>query len=394
MYNPVSIFIIFFRLGCTSFGGPVAHLGYFRDEFIVRRQWMTESAMASLIALCQFVPGPTSSQVGAAIGFQRGGYVGATMAWLGFTLPSALLMLFAAMFFTGQVAPDTVPWLHGLKLVAVAVVAHALWGMQKTLCPTMATRMIALLSAALLLFFSSALAHVVVILIGAGVGCVLFKPKTAAAIPPETALPGSARRTATLLLVVFGTLLFSLPLLTQHHAALNLFDSLFRAGALVFGGGHVVLPLLSAELVETQQIDTTLFISGYALAQAVPGPLFTFATFLGAAVMPQHPIIAGALATVVIFLPGMLLLFGLLPFWQTLSRWPRVQAGLVGVNATVVGLLLSTLVSPIATSAITSWYEVLIACIGFIALTVLNVRPLIVIALMTASYAGIATFLY
>ena len=340
------------RLGLTSFGGPVAHLGYFREEYVVRRKWLDETTYADLVALCQFLPGPASSQVGIAIGITRGGLLGGVAAWLGFTLPSAIaLVAFAYGLRVLEVADAG--WLHGLKVAAVAVVAFAVWGMARALAPDRERATIAILSAISALLWPTGLGQVAIIAAAALVGLRLL-PGAAAPASAQRRLPAGRRLGATMLIVFFG-LLVALPIARQlvGSHALALFDSFFRAGSLVFGGGHVVLPLLQAEVVPPGWVTGEQFVAGYGAAQAVPGPLFTFAAYLGAVMGPRPNGLAGAVvALVAVFLPSFLLIVGALPFWDALRVRPGFQAALRGINAGVVGLLLAALYQPVWTSAI------------------------------------------
>ena len=364
-----AVFLIFLRLGLTSFGGPVAHLGYFRDEFVIRRKWLTENSYADLIALCQFLPGPASSQVGIAIGLSRAGYTGALAAWTGFTLPSAIvLMLFAIGISSyGDIVPLGV--LHGLKVAAVAVVAQAVWGMGKNLCTDVARISIMALAACFVLLVPSALAQVSVIAIAAIIGLLWFKPEKLMAHDP---LPITVRRrTGLVWLFLFFLLLIGLPLLTALYPSqtLSMVDTFFRAGSLVFGGGHVVLPLLQAEIVPAGWISNDTFLAGYGATQAVPGPLFTFAAFLGSS-MNQAPSgwLGGVICLIAIFAPSFLLVMGVLPFWESLRQNLRTRAALSGINAAVVGLLLAALYQPVWTSAIIEVKDFGLALVALIAL--------------------------
>lgn len=374
------VFLIFLRLGLTSFGGPVAHLGYFRDEFVTRRKWFTEQGYADLVALCQFMPGPASSQVGLAIGMTSAGYRGALAAWLGFTMPSALALILFALgigYVQGDLASGA---LQGLKIVAVAVVAQAVWGMGQKLCPDKERLTIMAAVTCILLFLPSAWTQVAVILLAAGVGVVLFRPQ---AISAEEHLPlHISRRAGVFALFIFAALLVGLPLLVQlvPNQSLALFDSFYRSGSLVFGGGHVVLPLLQAEVVPTGWVNKDAFLAGYGAAQAVPGPLFTFAAFLGAA-MTEHPTgwLGGLLCLVAIFTPSFLLVAGVLPFWDALRKNPRVQAALMGINAGVVGLLLAALYQPVWSSAVKSPQDFGFALLALVALMAWKLPPWFVV---------------
>jgi chromate transporter len=364
-----AVFLIFLRLGLTSFGGPVAHLGYFRDEFVIRRKWLTENSYADLIALCQFLPGPASSQVGIAIGLSRAGYTGALAAWAGFTLPSAIALILFAIGVTsyGDIIPLGV--LHGLKIAAVAVVAQAVWGMGKNICTDVARVSIMALAACFVLLVPSALAQVSVIAIAAIIGILWFKPEKVMAHDPLPIIV--RRRTGVVWLFLFFSLLIGLPLLTALYPSqtLSMVDTFFRAGSLVFGGGHVVLPLLQAEIVPAGWISNDTFLAGYGATQAVPGPLFTFAAFLGGS-MNQAPSgwLGGMICLLAIFAPSFLLVMGVLPFWETLRQNLRTRAALSGINAAVVGLLLAALYQPVWTSAIFEAKDFGLALIALIAL--------------------------
>lgn len=378
--SPWAVFLIFLRLGLTSFGGPVAHLGYFRDEFVVRRNWLSERSYADLVALCQFLPGPASSQVGMALGLSRAGYAGALAAWLGFTLPSAIALILFALGIAsyGDAMPAGV--LHGLKVVAVAVVAQAAWGMARTLCPDVPRISIMVAATCCVLLVPSAWGQVGVIIVAALIGLAAFRPQSGTAHEP---LPISIRRrTGLLWLTLFCALLLGLPLLASLFPSplLAMVDAFYRAGSLVFGGGHVVLPLLQAEVVPTGWVDGDAFLAGYGAAQAVPGPLFTFAAFLGAS-MNQAPggWLGGLVALLAIFLPSFLLVLGALPFWEQLRRNRRTQAALMGVNAAVVGLLLAALYQPVWTSAIHRPEDFGLALVALIALLFWKLPPWLVV---------------
>lgn len=387
--HPLAIFLVFLKLGLTSFGGPVAHLGYFREEFVTRRQWLSERSYADLVALCQFLPGPASSQVGMALGMTRSGVAGAFAAWLGFTLPSAVLLIVFAYglgHYADQIAPGI---LHGLQVVAVAVIAQAVWHMARTLCPDAARMTIMGISAGLILLLPNAWAQI--ILLGAmGVaGLVLFKSQPQPVIEPLS-IPVS-RRTGILCLGLFAVCLAGLPLLSGLFAspALQVFDAFYRAGALVFGGGHVVLPLLQAEVVPTGWVSNDAFLAGYGAAQAVPGPLFTFSAFLGASLHGElGGWKGGVLCIIAIFLPSFLLVLGAMPFWETLRRQPQVQAALAGINAAVVGLLLAALYQPAWTSTIRNEADFALALFALIALAAWKLPPwLVVIATAVGGWA-------
>lgn len=379
--SPWAVFVVFLKLGLTSFGGPVAHLGFFREEFVARRRWLGERAYADLVALCQFLPGPASSQVGMALGLSRAGWRGALAAWAGFTLPSAVLLALVALGVSGQAGMIPAGALHGLKVVAVAVVAQALWGMARSLCTDAARITIMSAAACVALIAPSAWGQVGVIAVAAVIGLLRLR---ASDDSPHDPLPiDVGRRTAIALLSLFLVLLVALPLLarwTDSHA-LSVFDAFFRSGALVFGGGHVVLPLLQAEVVPTGWVDPDAFLAGYGAAQAVPGPLFTFAAFLGAA-MTGAPSgwAGGALCLVAIFLPGGLLVAGAMPFWERLRGDARARAALAGVNAAVVGLLLAAFYQPVWTGGILGPRDFALALVALMALMTWRLPPWLVVA--------------
>lgn len=379
----LAIFLIFLRLGLTSFGGPIAHLGYYRTEFVERRKWLSDHAYADLVALCQFLPGPASSQTGIAVGLFRGGLPGALAAWLGFTLPSALALVVFGLVLSRLGADMHGGWLHGLKVVAVAVVAQALWGMGKNLCPDRARASIAVAAAVFAGAVPGVLGQVGVIVAGGVVGWLWLTP--AAGLPEHSPLPVPLRkRTGALALAVCLLLLVLLPAAAAHSGsyAIRLFDSFYRAGALVFGGGHVVLPLLQAEVVPPGWVSEDAFLAGYGAAQAVPGPLFTFAAYLGA-VSSQNPNgwLGAAVALVAIFLPAFLLVIGALPLWEGARRHPAMQRALPGINAAVVGLLLAAFYQPVWTSAILSAADFALAVVAFVLLVFWKAPPWLVVVL-------------
>ncbi|AKJ68993.1 putative chromate transport protein [Pandoraea thiooxydans] len=388
-----AIFLVFLRLGLTSFGGPVAHLGYFRHEFVTRRRWLGERSYADLVALCQFLPGPASSQVGMALGLARGGLPGALAAWTGFSLPSAILLcLFALGISTwGNAIPTSV--LHGLKVVAVAVVAQAVWGMARNLCTDTARVSIAALAACVVLRWPSAWAQVGVIAVAAAVGVLRFKPAQAPAHDPLPIAVG--RRTGVALLAVFFFLLIALPvaLTLWPSQPLALFNAFYRAGALVFGGGHVVLPLLQTAVVPPGWVSNETFLAGYGAAQAVPGPLFTFSAFLGASMRSAPNGWTGAaLCLAAIFTPSFLLVAGALPFWERLRHSLHTQAAFAGVNAAVVGLLLAALYRPVWTSAIHGPMDFALALVALVALMFWRLPPWLVVlgcAIASGLFGGI-----
>ena len=385
------VFFAFLKLGLTSFGGPIAHLGYFRDELVVRRKWIDEAGYADLVALCQFLPGPASSQVGFALGLLRGGPLGALAAWTAFTLPSAILLVVFAMAATAFDGPIGTGLLHGLKIVAVAVVAQAVWGMAKTLTPDRERASIALAAVLIVVFAAGAIGQVAAILIGALAGLAMCRngPVSGTAhlsfrVPPIIGIAS---------LAAFFLLLGGLPIIASavDSQGLSLFDSFYRSGSLVFGGGHVVLPLLQAEVVNPGWVTNDAFLAGYGAAQAVPGPLFTFAAYLGA-VMGPYPngILGAAICLVAIFLPGFLLLTGALPFWDSFRKRPMAQAAMRGANAAVVGILGAALYSPVWTSAVLSPYDFVLALTGFILLVVWKAPPWFVVVLMATGGASLS----
>jgi chromate transporter len=390
----VEVFRIFLRLGLTSFGGPVAHLGYYRAEFVERRKWLDEHSYADIVALCQFLPGPASSQVGMSIGILRAGLPGALAAWLGFTMPSAIAMILFGYGVTRFGDLSHAAWLHGLKIVAVAVVAQAVWGMARSLCPDKERASVAVGAAILALAVPSALGQVGAIAAGGLIGWGLLA--NAAPAQPGSRLAVHLPRAWSIgaALLFFG-LLIGLPLLAAALPTqpIKLFDSFYRSGALVFGGGHVVLPLLQAEVVPPGWVSNDAFLAGYGAAQAVPGPLFTFSAYLGTVMGPApNGWVGGLLCLVAIFLPSFLLLIGALPFWDALRRRPAVQSALRGVNAAVVGLLLAALYRPVWTSAIFGPADFALGIVAFLLLALWAVPPWLVVifgALATALVAAI-----
>jgi len=379
------------RLGLTSFGGPIAHLGYYHEEYVVRRRWLDEQTYADLVALCQFLPGPASSQTGMAIGLLRAGYPGALAAWVGFTLPSALAMVLFAYGVDAFGGALSSGWLHGLKVVAVAVVAQAVLGMMRTLAPDRARATLAAAATALVLAVPSAWGQLGAIVLGGIVGALALKSN---AVLNHTTLPiAVGRGTGAVLLAVFFVLLAGLPLLaaTLPSQSVRLFDAFYRAGALVFGGGHVVLPLLQASVVPPGWVTNDAFLAGYGAAQAVPGPLFTFAAYLGAVMGPQpNGWLGASICLVAIFLPSFLLVIGTLPFWDQLRRVPFVQSVLRGVNAAVVGLLLAALYNPVWTAGITRPYDFALGVAAFLLLFMWKTPPWLVVLLSALGGAAIA----
>ncbi len=374
------VLLVFLRLGLTSFGGPVAHLGYFREEFVARRKWLSDGTYSDLVALCQFLPGPASSQVGIALGISRAGLAGGLAAWLGFTLPSALALIAFGYGVAGVGGLGESGAVHGLKVAAVAVVAQAVWGMGRTLCPDARRASLAVFAALTALTFPTASGQIAALVICGVLG--RWAGAQAAASPTAAHEFGISRTTAVVTWVVFFSLLLALPLLTRTVGshAVAMFDSFYRSGALVFGGGHVVLPLLRAEVVLPGWVSDSTFLAGYGAAQAVPGPLFTFAAYLGTVMsMPPNGWQGGLLCLVAVFLPSFLLVVGALPFWQALRGHPAIQASLVGVNAGVVGLLLAALYDPIWTTAIRSRADFGLALAAFALLLFWKVSPVLVV---------------
>ncbi|OGU13550.1 MAG: chromate transporter [Geobacteraceae bacterium GWC2_53_11] len=385
----LEIFLVFLRLGFTSFGGPIAHIGYFRQEFVEQRKWLDEHAYADLVALCQFLPGPASSQIGIALGLSRGGFPGAIASWLGFTLPSAIALVLFGMGLSvmGNTLGDQ--WLHGLKVVAVAVVAQALWGMGKSLCPDKLRASFAVCAATTATIFPSSLGQITVIAASALFGWLLLRTSTA--LPHNLIQTTTSRITGMILLSVFFLFLLVLPLAAAGSGSytLKLFDSFYRSGSLVFGGGHVVLPLLQSQVVPTGWISNDLFLAGYGAAQAVPGPLFTLAAYLGA-MSSQSPFgwPGAGIALVAIFLPAFLLIAGTLPFWEHLRRYETMQRAMLGINAGVVGILLAAFYNPVWTSAIRSSADFSLAMVAFLLLVFWKCSPWLVV-LLAATVTGL-----
>jgi chromate transporter len=385
------VLVAFLRLGMTSFGGPVAHLGYFREEFVTRRGWLDDRSYADLVALCQFLPGPASSQVGIAVGLLRAGYGGALAAWTGFTLPSALAMVLFAYGagFLGAAAGSG--WLHGLKVAAVAVVAQAVLGMARALAPDRSRATLAVAATIVALAVPSTWGQIAAILLGGAAGIALIGRK---ASTEPTALPlRVTRTTGAALLAVFFVLLVGLPILASvtSSQAVQEFDAFYRAGSLVFGGGHVVLPLLQAAVVPPGWVSDETFLAGYGAAQAMPGPLFTFGAYLGAVMGPPPNGWHGAIICLgAIFLPSFFLVIGAMPFWEDLRRGATAQAALAGVNAAVVGLLLAALYHPVWTTGITGAADFALASAAFLLLFMWQTPPWLVVMLSALAGAAIA----
>jgi chromate transporter len=369
------IFLVSTRLGLTSFGGPTAHLGYFHEEYVRRRKWMDEKSYADLVALSQFLPGPASSQVGIGIGVMRAGVLGGITSFIGFTLPSVIALILFALLLTGFDVGNA-GWIHGLKIVAVAVVAHAIIGMAKNLTPDLKRKAIALFALLGTLLWQSAFTQVGVILLAAVLGFILFKQheKTDEA---HSKFPITKKVSAICLLVFFGLLVF-LPVIREGTGSywVALFDSFYRSGSLVFGGGHVVLPLLEQELVPSGWISEEAFLAGYGATQAVPGPLFTFAAYLGTVMKGWQ---GGLVATFAVFLPAFLLILGALPFWDSLRNNPKVKGAIMGVNAAVIGILISAFYFPIWTSSILAPVDFALAAVLFSMLAYWKLPPWIIV---------------
>jgi chromate transporter len=389
--SAVAVLGAFLKLGLTSFGGPVAHIGYFRGEFVERRKWLDEASYADLVALCQLLPGPASSQVGIAIGILRAGLPGAICAWLGFTLPSAIAMIAFGYGVTRLGDLGQTAWLHGLKIVAVAVVAQAVWGMARTLTPDRERATLAVAAAIVMLFLPTTIGQVGVIVAGGLLGWWLL-PTAAGTSGTPLAVP-VARSWALAALILFAALLIGLPLLAgaTTNQTIRLIDSFYRSGSLVFGGGHVVLPLLQQAVVPQGWVDNDTFLAGYGAAQAVPGPLFTFAAYLGTVMKPWPNGVAGGLICLVaIFAPSFLLVAGALPWWNALRRSQAVQSVLKGVNAAVVGLLLAALYTPVWTSAIKGPTDFAIGIAAFLLLAMWKVPPWLVVLIGALAAAAAA----
>jgi chromate transporter len=388
--SAVQVLSVFLRLGLTSFGGPVAHLGYFREEFVARRKWLDERAYADLVALCQFLPGPASSQVGIGVGLAKGGFAGALAAWTGFTLPSALVLTLFGLGFASLGECVACGWLHGLKVVAVAVVAQAVWGMARSLCPDAPRVTVAVAATLVVLAWPTPLAQVGVILAGGLAGLALGR---STADGEHVALGAEVTQGwAVSALILFSVLLVGLPVVATlvPDQTLALIDSFYRSGSLVFGGGHVVLPLLQSEVVPSGWVGNHAFMAGYGAAQAVPGPLFTFAAYLGAVMGPAPNGWTGAvICLLAVFAPSFLLVVGVLPFWDRLRRVETVRRALVGVNAAVVGLLLAALYNPVWTSAIFTPADFGLALAAFVLLVFWKAPPWLVVILSAAGGAGL-----
>ncbi len=389
--SPIEVLRIFARLGLTCFGGPIAHIGYFREEFVVRRNWLDEQAFADLVGLCQFLPGPASSQVGFSIGLMRAGYPGAVAAWTGFTLPSAAALIIFAYGAGALSGPIGSGLLHGLKLTAVAIVAQAVWGMARSLCPDRARASIAVAATLIILFAASSLTQVAAIALGGLAGLWLCRGETQA---PAAHLEVPVSRTTGLAcLICFGSVLVGLPVLRDltGSSLVELFDAFYRSGALVFGGGHVVLPLLREAFVAPGWLSDDAFLAGYGAAQAIPGPLFSFAAYLGVVIsLEPHGLTGAAIGLIGMFLPGMLVLLGALPFWNSFRKRAGAQAMMRGVNAAVVGILGAALYNPLWTTTIHAPADFGIALVGFVLLIAWRAPPVVVVILSAAAGTAMA----
>src|SRR5579859_1097298 len=386
--SPLEVLLAFSKMGFSCFGGPIAHIGYFREEFVVRRRWLDERAYVDLVALCQFLPGPASSQVGFSLGLMRGGYLGGLAAWLGFTLPSAVaLVLFAFGASALQGAAGT-GLLHGLKLVAVAIVAQAVLGMARSLCPDRPRASIATLALIAMVLSTGSFSQIATIVLG-GIAGLVFCRGQAESAPDSSPFPVS-RAMGIVFLVLFFVLL-ALSFAPVRQGAFALFSAFYRSGALVFGGGHVVLPLLRNAVVVPGWVSDSSFLAGYGAAQAVPGPLFTFSAYLGAvANIPPGGVAGAMIALVAIFVPGILALMGTLPFWHGLRARSDARAAMAGINAAVVGLLAAALYNPVWISAVQSSADFAVAAAGFVLLVVWRAPPLLVVLACAAAGVGLA----
>lgn len=376
----LDVFLVFLKLGFTAFGGPVAHLAFFRDEFVVRKKWMTDSDYSEIVALCQLLPGPASSQVGLTIGLSRAGYLGSIAAWLGFTMPSAILLLLLALAYSnyGDIIPSGL--LTGLKIVTVAVVAQAVWGMSKSICTDTTRISIMLFSAVALLLLQSIYAPLLVIFIAGILGVLLFKPTLDSA--KRELIFAISRFSGVVWFLIFLLLLFGLPILqlVVNEPIIDIISAFFRSGSLVFGGGHVVLPLLESEMVKTAWVSKEAFLAGYGATQAVPGPLFTFSAFLGGVLNgPISGVFGALLALFSIFLPSFLLVYAILPFWQNLRTKPSIRASLAGINASVVGILFAALYQPVFVGGVSGTNDFIGVILAFGALMYWRLPPWLVV---------------
>lgn len=378
----LEILFVSTKLGLTSFGGPIAHLGYFHNEYIRRRKWMDEKSYVDLVALCQFLPGPASSQVGIGIGVMRAGVLGGIFSFIGFTLPSVLALILFALFLQG-IDIENAGWIHGLKIVAVAVVAHAVLGMAKNLTPDLKRKAVALFALVGTLLWQTSFAQIGIIVISGIIGYIFYKQRSENN-DAQIHFPVS-KGFAIICLILFFSLLFLLPILREITSInwIAMFDSFYRSGSLVFGGGHVVLPLLEREFVPTGWLSEEAFLAGYGATQAVPGPLFTFAAYIGTVMNGWQ---GGVVATIAIFLPAFLLILGTLPFWDSLRRYPKIKGALMAVNAAVVGILIAAFYQPIWTSSIFTPIDFAFAAVLFSMLVYWKLPPWIVV--LTGAIGG------
>jgi chromate transporter len=386
--SALEVLRIFTKLGVTCFGGPIAHIGYFRHEFVVRRQWLDNAAYANLVGLCQFLPGPASSQVGFSLGLMRAGYLGGLAAWTGFTLPSAILLVLFAYLGHALHGPVALGVLHGFKLVAVAIVANAVRSMARALCPDLQRASIAVVAGLIVLMTASSVAQIVAITLGGIAGFWLCRADPIASSSPI--IIHVSRSVGFAALAIFIVLLGGLPVLHSITGSegVALFDAFYRSGALVFGGGHVVLPLLHEAVVAPGWISDDTFLIGYGATQAVPGPLFTFSAYLGTLVaISPHGVLGAITSLIAIFLPGLLVLTGALPFWEEFRRRASAQAIVHGVNASVVGLLGAALYNPVWTGAVRAPSDVALVVVGFLALALWRLPPWTVIVFLAATGA-------
>ena len=392
--SALEVLAVFLRLGLTSFGGPVAHLGYFREDIVARRKWLEEAAYADLVALCQFLPGPASSQVGIGLGLRRAGLPGALAAWLGFTTPSAVALILFALGLSLFGDVEKAGWLAGLKIAAVAVVALAVWGMAGSLCPDKPRAAIAIAATVGVLAWPTGWAQLAVIGAAGLIGWRLLKPAEPEAEPVGLFRVG--RVLAIACLMAFFALLLGLPFLWRAFAGdgvgdlLQVFDSFYRAGSLVFGGGHVVLPLLQELVVAPGWVTDAEFVAGYGAAQAVPGPLFTFSAYLGTLVGMPTMSAGGVFALVAMFLPSFFLVIGVAPFWDRLRTWASFAGALRGINAAVVGLLLAALYDPVWTSAVHGPEDFGLALVALGLLAIWKWPPWLVVVLSAGAGQGLA----
>ncbi len=391
--SPLEVFRAFFKLGLTCFGGPIAHLGYFRNEFVVRRKWLDEESYANLVALAQFLPGPASSQVGFSLGLLRAGYLGGLLAFVAFTLPSAIALVAFAYGAGALAGPIGSGLMHGLRLVAVAIVAQAVWGMARALCPDRTRAAIAVGATLMALASTNAVTQISAIVFGGLAGLIFCQMD---APPPEGHIPVPVSpRAGIIALVLFFCLMTVLPLLRSMHIspAIELFDAFYRAGALVFGGGHVVLPLLRDAVVTPGWVSDRIFLAGYGAVQAVPGPLFTFSAYLGTLVKgPPNGILGATISLIAIFLPGLLVMTGVLPFWDSFRRRASAQAAMRGVNASVVGMLGAALYDPVWTTSVKGGGDFGLVLSCFILLVVWRLPPLVIVSV--SALGGIALGLF